>query len=104
MDLKYSKKELKKLKKLGLTDNQIEQHRIEVILSDILQTNCDRLSVELGKKIVFGTRTDGNIGIFLLTDTGRYCEFLVSYKDVICDYRRAFFQIKQELTTRFYYL
>ena len=103
MDLYFDKKEMKKFKKLGLTQRQIEEHRLDIIRDHLLEENCRRLSLELGKEIVFSKAGD-NVKLFLKTKSGRFCELSTSYKDVICDYTKAYSEINHEITTRLYYV
>jgi len=104
MDLYLDKKEIKKLRKLGLSDSQIEEYRQKKLIEKILDDNCGKISKELGRTIRFSEYGSNEYKLFLQTSNGRFVELLVSYKDVVCSYDVALRHISNDLKTRLYYL
>ena len=95
---KLKHKQIKELKHSGLSDNEIEQHEINITILAILDHNCKRLSEHTGYEII----ADNNK--IYIKGKSRYLETLVSYKDVICDYNSALKQLEFEINRLYFNL
>ena len=103
MDLYFDKKEIKKFKKLGMTDAEIEEMRIHKMIENVIDANCTRASARLGRNIVFSDNS-GKFILYLKTSKGQYVELNCSAALMVSDFERALQELDFDLRTRLYYL